>query len=144
MPQLRDFLRRFRPAGTPGAAARAGVPMDPARELEAEVVSVLTLLDGTQDECERIVGQSRHDADAIKAAACPEAAALIAEGDRRARAARDEAARQLTDAAAGDVAAMVAAAEREAVRIRTMAGQRMPAMVGLAVGEIRQFLGGDQ
>ena len=28
MPQWRDFLERFRPAGTPGAAARPGVPAD--------------------------------------------------------------------------------------------------------------------
>ena len=26
MPQWRDFLERFRPAGTPGAAAQGGVP----------------------------------------------------------------------------------------------------------------------
>lgn len=34
MPALRDFLARFRPAGPPGAAARAGVPADRSRELE--------------------------------------------------------------------------------------------------------------
>jgi vacuolar-type H+-ATPase subunit H len=144
MPQLRDFLSRFRPAGTPGAAARAGVPMDPARELAAEVGPVLTLLDSTQGECERIVGEARRDADAIMAAARAEAAAIITESDRRAVAARDEAARQLADAAADDVAAMVAVAEWQAVWIRMMAGQRMPAMVGRAVGDIRQLLAGDR
>ena len=41
MPDLRDFLSRFRPAGAPGAA-RAGVG------------PVLALLGGTQAECERI------------------------------------------------------------------------------------------
>ena len=140
MPQLREFLSRFRPAGAPGAAARAGVPVDRARELEAEVLPVLMLLDGTQGECERIVGQARRDADVIMADARAAAATITAEGGRRARAARDEAARQVADVAAGDVAAMVAAAERQAVRIRTRAGQRMPAMVSLAIGEIRQLL----
>lgn len=144
MPQLRDFLSRFRPAGTPGAAARAGVPVDPARELAAEVGPVLMLLDGTQGECERIVGEARRDAEVTMAAARAEAAAIIAEGDRRAVAVGDEAARQITDAAAGDVVIMVAAAELQAILIRTMAGQRMPAMVGGAVGGIRQLLAGDR
>jgi V/A-type H+-transporting ATPase subunit D len=35
LPQLRDFLERFRPAGAPGAAAGAGVPADRSRELAA-------------------------------------------------------------------------------------------------------------
>lgn len=144
MPQLREFLSRFRPAGAPGAAARAGVPVDRVRELEAEVLPVLKLLDGTQGECERIVGRARHDADVIMSDARAEAATITAEGDRSARAARDEAARQVAHAAAADAAAMVAAAERQAVQIRTRAGQRMPAMVGLAVGEIRQLLTEDR
>ena len=37
MPDLRDFLSRFRPAGTPGAAARPGVPVDRVAEREAEL-----------------------------------------------------------------------------------------------------------
>jgi hypothetical protein len=51
VPDLRDFLSRFRPAGAPGAAL-AGVPADRRRELEAEVGPVLALLAGTQAECE--------------------------------------------------------------------------------------------
>jgi vacuolar-type H+-ATPase subunit E/Vma4 len=102
------------------------------------------LLDGTQGECERIVGEARRDAEVIMAAARAEAAAIIAEGDRRAVAARDEAARKLADAAADDVAAMMADARLRAVWIRTMAWQRMPAMVGRAVGDIRQLLAGDR
>jgi flagellar biosynthesis/type III secretory pathway protein FliH len=140
MPQLRDFLSRLRPAGTPGAAARAGVPTDRFRELEAEVVPVLALLDSAQAECEQIAGQAKRDADDIVAAARSEAAAITADGGRRARAARDEAARQIMAAASDDCAAMVAAAERQAVRIRTLAAQRMPAMVSRAAGEIRELL----
>ena len=67
MPQLRDFFSRFRPAGAPGAAARAGVPADRLREREAEVGPVLALLDSTEAECERIVGQARRDAGVIMA-----------------------------------------------------------------------------
>jgi F0F1-type ATP synthase membrane subunit b/b' len=126
MPQLRDFLDRFRPAGAPGAAARARGPVDRARELAAEVVPVLTLLDDTRAECEQIVARARRDAAAIMAEARAEAAAISADGDQRAQAVRDEAARQVT------------AAEQEAVRIRARAGQRMPRLVGAALAEIRQ------
>jgi vacuolar-type H+-ATPase subunit E/Vma4 len=137
---LRDFLSRFRPAGAPGAAARVPVPIDRGRELEAEVGPVLALLDGTRDECEQIVLQARSDAGAVMAAARAEAAAIEAAGDRRAQAARDEAARRLADAAAADVAAMIAEAQQQAGRIRTLAGQRMPALVSAAVEDLRRVL----
>jgi len=140
VPPLRDFLSRFRPAGAPGAAARAGVPVDRKRELEAEVCPVLGLLDGTQAECESIIARARRDADGIMAGARAEAADIKADGDRRATAARDEAVRRLADAAAADAAAMVADAERQAELVRSLAGRRIPAMADLAAEEIRHLL----
>ena len=140
MASLRDFLSRFRPAGAPGAAARAGVPVDRKRELEAEVGPVLGLLDGTRAECESIIARARRDADGIVAGARSEAAAIEADGGRRAAAARDEAVRRLADAAAADAAAMVADAERRADLVRALAGRRIPAMASLAAGEIRHLL----
>ncbi len=101
---------------------------------------MLALLDGARNECDQVVLQARRDAGAIMAAARAAAAAIAAAGDRRARAARDEAGRQLTDAAAADAAAMIAEARQQAGRIRTVAGQRMPALAGLAVGELRRML----
>jgi vacuolar-type H+-ATPase subunit H len=136
VPPLRDFLSRFRPAGAPGAAARAGLPVDRERELEAEVIPVLALLDGTRDDCAAIVGRARRDADKIVASARTEATAIEADGGRRAGAARDEATRRLVGAAAADAAAMVAAAQREQARIGELAGARMPSVVSLAVTEI--------
>jgi len=94
MPALRDFLARFRPAGPPGAAARAGVPADRSGELAAEVGPVLALLESTDAERERIIAQARRDAGQITAAARAEEAAIAADAGRRARAARAEAARQ--------------------------------------------------
>ncbi len=138
MPQLRDFLARFRPAGAPGAA-RAGVPADRSRELEAEVRPVLALLDGTDAERERIIAQARHDAEQITAAARAEAAVIAAEAGQRAEAARDEVARQVMALARDEAAQSVAAARRQARRTRELARQRMPALVSLAVEEIRQL-----
>jgi hypothetical protein len=68
VPQLRDFLSRFRPAGAPGAA-RAAVPADRRRQLEAEVDPVLKLLDGPDAECTRIIAAARRDAEQAIAAA---------------------------------------------------------------------------
>ncbi len=98
VPDLRDFLSRFRPAGAPGAAL-AGVPADRRRELEAEVGPVLALLAGTQAECERIITQARLDAGQLVAEAGTEAAAIAADAARRAAAAREEAARRVMAAA---------------------------------------------
>ena len=51
--QVRDFLDRFRPAGVPGTASRAGVPADLAGEPAGELQTVLALLVGTDAECGR-------------------------------------------------------------------------------------------
>lgn len=73
MPQARDFLDRFRPAGAPGAASRAAVPADRTAELASELVPVLALLAGTDAECDRIITAARRDAEqtAADGAAAP-------------------------------------------------------------------------
>jgi vacuolar-type H+-ATPase subunit H len=138
MPQLRDFLARFRAAGPPGAAS-AGVPADRSRELEAEVEPVLTLLASTNAECEHIIGQARRDAEQITAAARAEAAAVAADAERRAQAARDEAARQAMAVALDEAARAEDRARQQAVRTRELARQRMPDLVGRTVDSIRHL-----
>ena len=142
MPQLRDFLARFRPAGSPGAAARAAVPADPARELEAELGPVLMLLADADAERERIIAQARGDAERITAEARAQAAAIAADAERRARTARDEAARDAMALARDEAARAMDGATRQAARTGELAGQRMPALVSRAVDSIRQ-LGAD-
>ncbi len=139
MPALRDFLARFRPAGPPGAAARAGVPADRSGELEAEVGPVLTLLESTDAECERIIAQARRDAGQITAAAQAQAAAIAADAGQRARAAREEAARQVVTMARDEAAGTVDSARQQARNTRELARQRMPALVSRAVDAIRQL-----
>jgi hypothetical protein len=138
MPDLHDFLSRFRPAGAPGAAA-IGVPADRRRELEAEVGPVLALLAGTDAECGRIVEQARRDAGQLAAATRAEAAEIAADAGRRAVAAREEAVRQVMAAARDEAAAAVRDAERQAAEIRELAARRMPALAGRAVGTIRRL-----
>ena len=139
MPPLRDFLARFRPAGTPGAARRAGVPADRSLELEAEVGPVLALLDSTNAERERIIAQARRDAGQITAAAQAEAAAIAADAGQRAMAAREEAGRQVMALALDEAARAVDSARQEAARTGELARQRMPALVSRAVDTIRRL-----
>jgi vacuolar-type H+-ATPase subunit H len=142
MPELRDFLARFRPAGAPGAA-RAGVPADRARELEAEVGPVLALLDGADAQCKRIIAQARRDAGQITAAAQAEAAVIAADAGRRAAAAREEAAQQVMTSAREDAASTVHRAWQQAARTRELARARMPVLVGRTVEAIRHLRPGD-
>ena len=139
LPQLHDFLERFRPAGAPGAAASAGVPADRSRELEAELSPVLALLEGVEAECARVVARARHDAGQIIAAAREEAAAGLAEADQRARSARDEVMREIVAGARAEAAAAAGDAARQALRERELAGQRIPALVTTAVGLVREL-----
>ena len=139
VPQLRDFLDRFRPAGAPGAAARTGVPADRSRELAAELGPMLALLEGADAERERIIVQARRDAGQLMTAARAEAAAITADAGQRAQAARDEAARRMLALAKDEVASTVARAEREAERTRELARQRMPSLVDRAVDLIWQL-----
>jgi cell division septum initiation protein DivIVA len=133
MPAGRDFLSRFRPAGAPGAAARAGVPADRARELAGELEPVLALLDGTHAECERIVAEARQQAARIVAAAREEASRIGAEAAARA----GEAGRQETGRVLGEASAQAAQAVREAGEqarvIRERVARRLPALVARGV-----------
>jgi hypothetical protein len=139
MPQLRDFLHRFRPAGSPGAAAGTGLPADRSSGLEAEVGPVLTLLDDVAAEHARIIDQARRDAKEITAAARAETAAISADARRRAQAAREEMARREIALARDEVAHAVDSARQQAARTRELAWQRMPDLVGRTVDSIRHL-----
>ena len=133
MTQPRDFLDRFRPAGAPGSAARAGVPADRAAELAAEVEPVLALLDGTHAECERITEDARREADRIMAGARAGVAMIGQEAGRNARAARDRAAADVLTQARAEVEETAARAGQQAARIRRLARRRLPELVAAAV-----------
>ena len=139
MPPLRDFLTRFRPAGSPGAAARAGVPADRSGELESEVAPVLALLDDNQAERERLITEARHEAEQIIAAARSAADAISADAAQRAETVREQAARQVMTAARQQAARTADHARHQAAQISELARQRMPALVGQVVDAIRQL-----
>ena len=120
MPRARDLLARFRPAGTPGAAAPAGVPADRVAEAERELEPVFAALAGVRAEADRIRASARLDAEGRRA----EAAARV--GRRRAR----------------EMEAVTATAERAAADIGRRARGRMAGYVERVVnGVVEEVLG---
>jgi vacuolar-type H+-ATPase subunit H len=143
MPPLRDFLTRFRPAGSPGAAARAGVPTDRSGELEAEVAPVLARLDDTEAGGERLIAQARCDAEQTVATARSAAGTIAADAAQRAATVREQVAQQVLAAAREQAARTTRDATQQASQIRELAQQRMPALVSQIVGTIRQLKAGE-
>ncbi len=133
MTQTRDFLDRFRPAGAPGAAARAGVPADRVRELAAEVEPVLVLLDDVHAECDRILAEAQQEAARIAAQAQAEVSRIGRDAERRARAARDGAASGVLTQARAEAQQAAAGADKQALAVRRLAKRRMPGLVAAAV-----------
>lgn len=140
MPTLRDVLRRWRPAGAPGAAARAGVPDDRAGAPDRELTGVFGALEPVRAECRAIRDAATRKARRTADRAQEQAEAILADARAAALAER----RNVTAAsrARGDAeqAAIIADAERQAARIRQRAAERMPAMVAEAVELVRKEL----
>ena len=108
MPRVRDVLQRFRPSGAPGAATAAGVPVDRAGELAAELEPVLALLAETERECADLLDRARREEAAIRARDAERARSIVAAGrarveaERAAAAARSRGRGGTESAAAGD------------------------------------------
>jgi hypothetical protein len=63
MAGARDFLERFRPSGTPGAAVRRSVPADRLAERSAELELLLALLAEMETEVAQIRAAAQQGAD---------------------------------------------------------------------------------
>ncbi|USX53935.1 hypothetical protein [Lentzea sp. HUAS12] len=133
MASLRDLLQRYRPVGTPGAAARPGVPADRAAELATELEPVLALLASTEDEMRRLREEARAEAHRIREQAARQADELVTTAHDRASEVRAQAAANARAAAAPDGTLLVEAARENARRIRERATVMMPEYVDRAV-----------
>lgn len=130
---LRDLLQRYRPVGTPGAAARPGVPADRAAEVATELEPVLALLAATEDEARRLRAEAREQAHRIREQAAREAEDLVAGARERAAEVRARSAADARAAAAPDGELLVEAARDEAHRMKDRAAALMPEYVDRAV-----------
>jgi hypothetical protein len=132
-----NFLNRFRRAGTPGAAARAGVPVDRAAEAAAELQAVLALLVEAEAAGAEIRQRAERDAEGLRERARVAAAALVAEARARVAAERADAAAAARAGCLAESAQLTAEAGRRAAARRQLAEERLPGYVARVVAVVR-------
>ncbi len=133
MPVGRGFLDRLRPVGTPGAAARRGVPADRIAEFGAELEPVFGLLTEVEAEAGRIRRTAERDARRTVADGETRARALVADATTRAEAARAAAAAQGRTEAADEEARLVRLADQDSDRLRARVASDIDGHVARAV-----------
>jgi hypothetical protein len=140
VPGARDFLQRFRPVGTPGAATVSGVPADRVVEVTAELEPVFAALEDVAADAARIRAAADDEAARRRERGVEQAAAVVAAARRQAEADRAEGmARARREAEAG-AAAVVADAHREATAGSRRAEQGHAALVEQVVTGVRAAL----
>lgn len=141
MAGLRDILDRFRPAATPGAPGRRGVPVDRAAERESELAPLFAVLAETEQAAADVRRRAVAEADRVRRDAQRHAETLVADARTRVEAVR-----------AGARANAMASVdrEREQARLATRhvteqrrrrAAEKTPALVARAVALARTELG---
>lgn len=143
MPGWRGILSRFRVVAPPGRAASAAVPADWRSMQRDELAPVFAALAQTHGEAAGLVSAARARAAADLADAERRAAALVsdAESSRESvRASAFAAARVGTDA---EIAARLAAGQREAARVAQCATARRPEFADRAVAAAMALIGQD-
>jgi hypothetical protein len=144
LPQLGDFLSRFRPAGAPGAASRAGVPADRAAELSAELDPVLALLAAADADCGRLAAEAEQEAGRLAAQGRDQAASIAADAVQRADQARGRVAAEVL-AAAGEQARQAQLAAAEQARRRSGPSEEdVQALIAAAIDLVWSMPGGDE
>lgn len=136
MATLRDYVRRFRPAGTPGAAAPAGVPVDRVAERAVELAPVFEALRGATEEATDLVATARREADRRRAASVEDANVRLAEARQRAEAVRATAAAKAVADAAEERAALLDGARRDAAEVAGRAAEQLPLLVDRIVAVV--------
>ncbi|MEV7391856.1 MULTISPECIES: hypothetical protein [unclassified Streptomyces] len=129
---LRDFLERFRPAGTPGAAV-TGVPPDRAAERAAELAPALTRLTAVQEEAARIRAAGQEAAETIRRDAGREAEGIVAAAREQAPEVRQQTAEPVVRDALREADAVRAAGDRAADAVRESGRAGLPSLVDDAV-----------
>lgn len=140
MPSVSDLLARFRPAGTPGPAAPAGVPEDRRAAAERELAPVFAALAGVERECAKRRADARTDASRRTAGADRRAAAIVAEAQARAPAERSRVAASRQAHARHELAALLDEARAQARTVRDEAARRLPDRVAAVVARVRADL----
>ncbi|MEU9760331.1 hypothetical protein [Streptomyces sp. NPDC047985] len=139
MTAFRDFLMRFRPAGSPGPAATMGVPADRSADLAAELDPVLSCLEQAETEAQQIREAAAQLAEQNRRAAADKAAEIVGLARTRAREVRMESAANTYGLAKTEAAECLAESERKAVLLKRRAQHRMASLVEHALADIGQI-----
>jgi hypothetical protein len=142
MPRAKDFLARFRPVGSPGAAVSVGVPADRVAEAGAELEPLFELLADTEAEIDRIRASADQRIAESHQLAAERAAEVIAQARLLADAERADASARARAAADREDEQERTAAEAQAAQIRQSANERMDEQVAEIVAAVREKLAG--
>ena len=140
MPQWRNALDRFRPAGTPGAAGRPGIPADRSAAATAELTAMLALLDDAQEEAARTRQAAADRAQKIRRAAQRQAAELVAKARDNAETVRAQAQADALREAGADEDEMRSQTEAEIARLRQRADERSAQDADSVAAAAREWL----
>ncbi|MBF6299016.1 hypothetical protein IU459_15900 [Nocardia amamiensis] len=138
----RDFLERFRPAGTPGAAVLRGIPADRAHDIAGELEPVLALLDHTQAHAERIRADAVDRARERRDDARRRSEEIIAAARDSVESIRVDALTHARMEAAAERADQAEAASAEIEQMRARVSARLPGYVERVLAEVRAMADG--
>lgn len=138
MPSARELLQRFRPVGTPGAAAPAGVPVDRAAEASRELQPVFDELAATAEEVGRIRQVAAEQARLRRDRAAEEARRFVENARLQAAAARADTATRVLRRAEQETATAVAEARAQAAEIARRAHDRSAGYLRRILAEVRR------
>lgn len=140
MPRVRDLLYRYRPSGAPGAATAAGVPVDNAARLAAELDPVFAQLADTEQECAAVLAHGRRRSEEIRRRDEERVRSLVAGAEARAESERAAAATATRDAGRADTTAVREAADRSAADLAERARTRFPEYLGRVEQAVDEML----
>ncbi len=140
MPQWQNVLDRFRPAGTPGAAGRPGIPADRSADAAAELTEVLALLDDSQEEAARTRQAATDRTQEIRLNAHRQAAELVAKARDDAETVRAQSEADALREAGTDEGDMRRKTEAEIARLRQRADERLAQDADTVADQARGWL----
>ncbi len=142
MPRVPDLLHRFLPAGAPGAAAVAAVPIDRVAVETAELASLFASLAATESECDAIISRAHEEAAAAVRDAASRAKQIAEAADQRSAADLADAIKDARAALRTDAADQLAAAHEQAAALRARASAQIPDYVTRAVAAVADVING--
>jgi hypothetical protein len=137
---VREILDRLRPAGAPGGAARAGVPVDRRARLATELAPVFGHLEPVLQECLRITAEATAQAQRREADAARRAHDIVARARTESDADRADIAAKARATASSETERSLAQARRQAQDVHRRGEQRRPELLARVIDLVRADL----